>query len=766
MQTRRRFVLGVLLVCVLISAGGCAVALVAEEDRLMPAGRYSELERLMESRVKTVSQAPSNQLWYLCTAYWRVKKYDKLFPCLDQLERNIAAGDTTVNFFDMSAFGPILRAQALIEFGDYPRAVAQAQKAWDVIVKRDLARASRIAGLEVLALAEVLNGDHEGARRHAKELEDIGTYYPFILLATPKMTALAKVYAALGEYDKSLQALELTGTRFAEALTDLVAAGGTMSVHTSATLPRDVMMARALFETGAFDKSKTMYDALLARRETASIGDLYWLALFDRGRIAEQEGQRQAAIDFYTNAVEVIERQRATINTEVNKVGFVADKQDVYRRLIALLLAEGQARSGFEYAERAKARALVDLLAGRSDYAVRGTNAGRVRTTLAQLATAEAEARVQETTESVAETERRQTRSVSVGEQLRADAPELASLVTVTRVSAGDIQALIGPDETLLEYYYQGEDAYAFVLTRRDLVAVKLDGKELRNDIATLRAAFETPGSLGAVDLAQRVYRRLFAGVAERIMTENVLLVPHGILHYVPFTALHDGTRYLIDRASVRVLPSASVLPYLARRPIPTTRRLLAFGNPALGDRRYDLKFAEEEAVSIAKTFTQSQVLLRNEATKDGFVRLSAGVSHIHFAGHGRFDSDAPMTSGLMLAGVQPGAGLLSLGELYDLQLDADLVTLSACETGLGKVQSGDDVVGLTRGFLYAGVRSIVSSLWKVDDRATSTLMIRFYENLKIMNKRDALRAAQRSIRGEFPHPFYWAAFQLTGLAD
>ncbi len=221
-----------------------------------------------------------------------------------------------------------------------------------------------------------------------------------------------------------------------------------------------------------------------------------------------------------------------------------------------------------------------------------------------------------------------------------------------------------------------------------------------------------------------------------------------------------------MERASLRSLPSASVLPYLAQRRTPAARRLLALGNPDVGDARYDLKFAEEEVRAIAGTFGEARVLVREQASKDAFRRLAEGASHIHFAGHGRFDSDAPMASGLMLAGARPGEGFLSLADLYALQLDADLVTLSACETGLGKVQNGDDVVGLARGFLYAGSRSIVASLWKVDDQATSSLMTRFYENLKTLNKRDALREAQLATRRQHPPPFYWAAFQLTGLAD
>lgn len=764
----RRATAGLLLLGVVLSASGCAQWFVPKEDQLLPAGRYSELEQLMEGRVTSLAQAPNGQLWYLCFAYSRLKKYDKLFPCLDQFEKNVQRGDVRVNFFDVSSWAPMLRAQAHMEFGDYPKAVAEAQRAWDIVVGKDLHRSMKIFALGPLAMAYALNGDRANALKYAAVLEDLGTFYPFIMLKTPKYTELAKIYAALGDYRKSLAAIREIDTQWFEAVADLAvfATGGTSSVNTWAHVPREVMFAKALFETGEFAEARSRYDTLLARRETAYNGELYWMALFDRGRIAEREGQPQQAIDFYVKAVDVIERQRSTINTEVNKIGFVGDKQDVYRRLIATLVETGQPRTAFEYAERSKSRALVDLLAARTDYTVRAAEAGAVRVTLAQLAAAEAEARVQETTENVTQLEQRRTRSIVVAERLKTIAPELASLVTVTRVVAGDIQRLLASDETLLEYYLQGDDAYAFVLTRGDVTAVRLDGTALKGEVLALRQALEHPDSPGHLEAARRVYRRLIAPLEARLTTRTLIVVAHGILHYFPFAALHDGREYWIDRVSLRYVPSASVLPYLAERKAATTRRLIVFGNPDVGDARYALQFAEEEATAIATIFGEARVLVRSEATKEAFRRLAAGASHIHFAGHGRFDSDAPMASGLMLAGAGQAEGFLSLGELYSLQLDADLVTLSACETGLGKVQNGDDVVGLARGFLYAGSRSIVASLWKVEDRATSLLMTRFYENLKTRNKRDALREAQLATRRQHPHPFYWAAFQLTGLAD
>jgi CHAT domain-containing protein len=157
-------------------------------------------------------------------------------------------------------------------------------------------------------------------------------------------------------------------------------------------------------------------------------------------------------------------------------------------------------------------------------------------------------------------------------------------------------------------------------------------------------------------------------------------------------------------------------------------------------------------------------VLTRRAATKSALTRTGELFRVIHVAAHGEFVSDQPLDSRLLLAPEAGDDGRLTAGDLYGLRLNADLVTLSACETGLGKVLSGDDVIGLTRGFLYAGANSIVASLWPVSDEETSFLMVRLYGNLKTMPKADALRQAQLETKRRYAHPFFWSAFQLTGM--
>ena len=301
-------------------------------------------------------------------------------------------------------------------------------------------------------------------------------------------------------------------------------------------------------------------------------------------------------------------------------------------------------------------------------------------------------------------------------------------------------------------------------MTRQGLQAVRLDANGLEGEVRLLRTAIEQPDSEVYLHPAQRLYARLMQPIEPLLAgRKKLIVVAHGALHYLPFAALHDGSGFLMEKYSLRFLPSASVVKYLRPSRLTKPGGILAFGNPDLGDAKYDLRFAQDEAFAVVQTMPQSRALVRGEATESALRQYAPGFRYLHFATHGEFDAQAPLQSALVLAKDSTGNGLLTVGKLYSMRLDADLVTLSACETGLGKTVSGDDVIGLTRGFLYAGASTIVASLWQVDDRATAALMTSFYEGLKSNDKREALRQAQLATKKKFPHPYFWAAFQLTG---
>lgn len=321
--------------------------------------------------------------------------------------------------------------------------------------------------------------------------------------------------------------------------------------------------------------------------------------------------------------------------------------------------------------------------------------------------------------------------------------------------------------EALVEYYYQGSRMVAFVLNREGLRMLRLDATGIDEEITRLRSELQHADSQAWQDSARTLYLRLWKPLEGVLTEKSVILVAHGSLHYLPFASLlkPDGS-FLIEHSSIRFLPSASVLQFL--RPALGTKgpKLLVFGNPDLGDAALDLQFAESEARAVSSLYPDSRMMIRREASETNFKRAAPSFQRLHFATHGKFQAESPLESRLYLSKDVENDGMLTAGEIYTMNMDTDLVTLSACETGLGKVAGGDDVVGLTRGFLFAGSRSIVASLWSVDDKSTAELMKIFYENLTRMSKDRALAEAQMKIRQAFPHPFFWAAFQLTGRAD
>ena len=748
-------------------------ALAASKDSLTMLeweGKYQELEKAAESRLAAVAARNTTTLAPLCVAYSRLKRYSKLMSCLNDLEQLVSGGDRTiaadlplVPSSDATPLPNTLRADAYLELGEYSKAREEGKKALGKI-KQELFSFGeiwsvpryRIQILSTLALASALMNDSEGARKYVAELE--GVSLPLAngaIWSSIRRYGIGKTYVALKDYKAAIESLRLEGFHDSFFIRN--------QYFTMADLARDLMMARAHLELGNPVEAKRLLDKLLANPRLADQGDVQWIALFERGRIAEAEQKAADAIGLYKHAVELIEFQRSTISTEGSKIGFVGNKQAVYRQLVAALHANQNYAEAFEYVERSKSRALVDMLAAKQDFAVPSGDPAKVRTLLATAGLAEAETLTRD-----ADPERPQTRTLAISarQQLSTEAPELASLVNVSSLTTHQIQALIPADEALVEYYFDDPYLVAFVLTNKGLTAVRLDSRNLLDDVREFRKRLDSNESTNYLELAKRLHGQLIAPVIGQIQAGKLIVVAHGPLHYLPFNALHDGERYLIERYSLRMLPSASVLKYLSGRAVVKPGNVLAFGNPDLGNPSFDLVHAQAEAIAVTQNRPQSKVLLRKEANETAFRQFGSGFRYIHFATHGEFNAAEPLKSALLLAKDADSDGLLTVDKLYSLKLDADLVTLSACETGLGKIASGDDVVGLTRGFLYAGSRSIVASLWKVDDLATSYLMTRFYDNLSAGDKREALRKAQLDTLKKYPHPFYWAPFQITGSAD
>ncbi|MFZ2303822.1 MAG: hypothetical protein WAV98_03495, partial [Minisyncoccia bacterium] len=477
--------------------GGCVTseAIIATKQdgqvisELEQTGRYADLIKVVQGRLARGQRANMDLLGPLCIAYGQLKQYANLFDCLDKIEVLIRQGDTKINpdlaaksalqYFTPSDAKPLpgtLRAEAFMELGQYEKAIAAATAAMATTDPGMGGVADlwppfkyRLFNLVTLSISAVHSGDRELALRYIKELEDVSL--PIFIARrywTPlKRNSLARAYMAIGDYKKALGNLDEGSTKSIYSLNDemnSISAGESMG--NSREIPRLLMLSKALAETGKRAEAKTTLDGLLSFRRLNDFGEIHWLTLFERGRIAENENQRAQAADFYRKAVDIIERQRSTINTEASKIGFVGDKQAVYQRLITVLFADGQYAIAFEYIERAKARALVDMLASKQDFAVHATNASEVRTLLAQANTAEIKGRAQDAS---LETTRHRNLAIQTNQQLQQQAPELASLVSVTPVTVQDIQGRLPANEVLVEYYASGKELYAFVLSKSGL---------------------------------------------------------------------------------------------------------------------------------------------------------------------------------------------------------------------------------------------------------------------------------------------------------
>jgi CHAT domain-containing protein len=306
----------------------------------------------------------------------------------------------------------------------------------------------------------------------------------------------------------------------------------------------------------------------------------------------------------------------------------------------------------------------------------------------------------------------------------------------------------------------------AWVVTKEkiDVVRVPLAEKELNILIADYRERMQKLAPIE--EQAERLYSLLIKPVEPFIAGKRFLgIVPHGHLHYISFSSLRDGQNYLVEKHPLFYSPSASVMQFTFKEKAKRDRdiRVLALGNPDLGDFNYDLPLAEMEANAIKWDFPKVDIFTRENATESWLKEHISEYQIIHIASHGEFDPVNPLFSSLKLTRSKTADGNFEVNEVFGLEINADIVTLSACQTGLGDIVGGDELVGLNRAFIYAGTKSILSSLWRVSDISTAVLIKHFYRNYGHENKAESLRKAQLLVKRLYPHPSYWAGFNLAG---
>ena len=541
---------------------------------------------------------------------------------------------------------------------------------------------------------------------------------------------------------------------------------------------------RALGNSG---RARDLLEQTLQQAEAHGQPQIVERCFSSLGAIALDHGDAQLAEGNFKKAIELTEELRAPIPGEEFRTAFFANRISPYHELAKLCLSDGDTRAveALTFVECARSRALADMLAGRitlfpeprDDFeAHMQAQAGKLREELNYLynqmhrpvrGTVQTQEKNSELERELLERERkllkitRQLQHRRVGRETETEEKD--------RFSVAQLQAALGADRALVEYTSMDGKLVAFVVTNERVEVVRDLGSEseliselerCRFQIDTLRFGSKRLRSHlpALVDRSQRHLRFLYDQVLRtaeaRIGTRQLVIVPHGALHYLPFQALHDGDSYLVERREVSFAPSAAVLQQCLNRPQREFRNALLLG---VADEQ--IPGVRDELQALDNAFADVNWYLDETATTEVLRENSTGVDVLHLACHAHFRSDNPLFSSLKLAD-----GWFTARDAYKLKLNSGLVTLSACETGMNAVAPGDEVMGLVRGFLSAGSSSVLMSLWTVDDEATTELMVAFYGELATTKSpASALRAAQLKLLQQRPHPFFWSPFVLVG---
>lgn len=519
------------------------------------------------------------------------------------------------------------------------------------------------------------------------------------------------------------------------------------------------------------------------------------------GRFYRERGDLSRALRELRAGVAALEASRTLIAPEEMHVSFLRNKLGIYEDLIAALLARGRRRDvteALEYVERSRSRLLLERL--QSALEGRATNSEatsdtEIRRLRARIAELRAElSRGYHLLHTLEERDRQRLLETVTPEatdaeylrQLERDylsaqrALELATYrenpgtFTASVPALADVQAVLSDDEVLLEFYTVGDTLCAFALTRKgiriwpcvaSMATVTRAARRLRFHLS--KSGIDTPqdarAATGQTDIQNvlgQLYDLLLRPLEAGLAAKKIVLVPHGALHGLPFHAFHDGACYALDRWEFVYAPSAAVwhAGVQIHAEAETTKEqaasMLLMAVPSPGIEQVAVEFARLSAM-----LPQAIRFCAEEATTEAFRAHAPHCRRIHLATHALFRADNPLFSGLRFAD-----GWLLARDLYEMRLDCDLATLSACRTGVSYVEPGDELFGLLRGFLSAGARSVAVSFWAADDQATAELMERFYALLaQGLGKAAALRAAQQETRARYPHPYHWAAFALVG---
>ena len=524
----------------------------------------------------------------------------------------------------------------------------------------------------------------------------------------------------------------------------------------------EAIRARALLDADRPARAEKVAAEAAEQAARRGLAGILWQLQALRGEALMALDRPAEAEEAYRAAQLGIEGVTGALSTDSAKRRFGVGKDEVTSALVELALARGDLATAFADLERGRARAFVDMLGART------VAEGREAELVGRIRAMSADIRRQRivnaapgagTEAGVARVEAMLKDREALLAGLRKRDPEMADALTVSSRPVSEIQARLGPADRLL-YALPADDgssAIRFLDIRRSGMSVVASAMT-PDGLETALVPFATEEPLRQAKAQQAAARRITDGLRlDRNAKRGVLyVVPSGPLYFVPWGALE------IERPVV-VLPTGG---WLTRQ---TTgggriRSAAIVGDPDLGTSWVSLPGARTEAEDVGRLY-RAETLIGGQATEAALRRaVGDGVGVLHLATHGLFDARDPLASAILLSDGE-GQSALTAERLFEQPLNADLVVLSACETGLGSASAGDDFLGLARSFYLGGARAVVNSLWPVHDKPTRAFMTEFHRRARTGDYGGAWLAARNKLRAEGLPPSVYGAFVLGGAA-
>jgi CHAT domain-containing protein len=616
-----------------------------------------------------------------------------------------------------------------------------------------------------------------------------------------KKDAQAIVATRKGQFRKSLDFYDGSGASFSSALTYLKIGisyfekkdydscllflnksdkqfSGEKKNDTKALL--HIYRAASLIESGKFKHVQAILDSAIASNQNP---ENEWKILYYSGRISEQNNDLISAENKYSKAVGIIENIWSRIQSDELKSSFMDIRIQVYDRLIKILNQQNKAAESFSIAEKARNRAFLDMLAKQKkgisyngEDTILASENRNLKTKILKL-----KEKLYDQSHSIvnAKDSGEIARSMLENEllktnndydkflsKLKAQNSKLVQLIKPEVADANSVISQLDSNTVLLEYWLSSEKLYVWTISKSGihLSTVPFGAKET-NILYESLVYFSQKSKKTAYYLSE-LYKLLIAPIRSKLNDNcNLIIVPHGFLHFVPFQALTDEKNCsMVEYFQISYVPSASILNEAKKKDKIKGNSLLAMalGNLSI-DNMAPLASTISEVENIARLYKNSVSRIEKECTVDYFNAKASDFDYIHLATHGVYNSKSPFSSYILFNKTESNDGKLKVSDIFGLKLKANLVTLSACQTGLGNISNSDELVGLSRAFIFAGAPAIIVSLWNVADAPTAKLMTYFYEFLKTKPTNIALSLAQRKLMLEYKEPYFWAPFVLIG---